>query len=325
MITADVFHAAGLLTEAENLRSHGLVWLRQRQHVVRRVAAAAGLQIEDAIAADIDSLEPKRPTDCPTIDVMIPFHSADAQWVGDAVRSSLASKYVLPIVHVVADGCEFPDDLPANALRYKTPGGWGPYRIQNGLVSGGNCLSKFLAILDADDTMTPDRLWRHVAMLRQFDADMISSAVENVPADDSETTRKHVAWQQIVKPAVRYETCPHGRCVNTSRTMRRQFFESVNGFANMTCSADFDLDNRCRPWARIIDDQRICGTRRVHHRSLSHGIAPIGSAPRQKDLDTVVQHLRTMQASPTIKTAASLGSLNQSQKLPVCETGDRSE
>lgn len=311
---------------AATIKRQSIDWLVSQRSHVELMAADCNVdseQLQQAIEIAIESLEPRRPTDNSFVDVLIPFHAADAQWVGDAVRSALASSYVLPIVHVVADGCEFPDDLPDNIRRYKTPGGWGPYRIQNGLVAGGNCEAEFLAILDADDTMTPDRLWRHVALLRQFDADMISSAVENVPADDSETTRKHVSWQKIVRPAVRYETCPHGRCVNTSRTMRREFFELVNGFADLTCSADFDLDNRCRPWARIIDDQQICGTRRVHHHSLSHGIAPMGSAPRQRDLDTVMRHLQAMQVSPTIETAASLGSLTQSQTLPVCETGDR--
>lgn len=315
---------------ASTLRTQPPEWfVAMREHVLQmsRDCGCDVAAVESALdeAGGIYQVDP--PTDLPHVDVLIPFHAGDARWVADAVLSAQLSQHVRPIVHVVADGCEFPFDLQPEVMRYSTPGDWGPYRIQNSLVRHGHCRSEYLAILDADDTMTPERLWRHVALLREHGADMVSSAVRNVAADDSESTRKHLAWQTVVRPAVTFPTCPDGRCVNTCRTMRRSFFEVVNGWSDMRCTGDFALDNRCRPWAKIIDDQHICGTRRVHHRSLSHGVAPMGSPDRQRDIEIVMQHLEQLRLNPTLATAARLGSLNTAPPLTqlasVCETGDR--
>lgn len=319
MQTAGLFAAAGEIQKAAAIETGGVAWLTEHRRRVEFWGREAGIDISRAIDSDLGETVAV-PTDMPLVDVLIPFHGADARWVADAVLSAQLSQHVRPVIHVVADGCEFPFDLQPDCLRYRTDGAlnWGPYRIQNSLVKHGHCQSEWLAILDGDDLMTPDRLWRHIALLRQQSADMISSAVANVAADDSRAARRRVQWQPVVRPGVRYPSCERGRCVNTCRTMRKAFFETMNGWADLKCSADFDFDNRARPIAEIIDDQRICGTRRLHGTSLSLGVAPPNSPDRQRDMQLVFSNQAAMKASPTPATAAQFGALSAARPLRSC-------
>lgn len=320
MHTADALAAGGLSKAAANLRQHGWQWLRDHQAAVLRVASAAGLDVSTEIKHDIH-LQPL--ADLPAVDVVMPFWAGDSQWLRKGVLSLLRSRHVSVVLHVVADGCEFPD-LPDDRRirRYHTNGDWGPYHIANSLVRWGHCTAEWLAIQDADDISLPDRFWRQIAMLERDKADMISSAARNFLAtgDNTATAIAKLKWQKVVRPGKVYDSVKRGHCVNPTRTMRRAFFETMHGFSDLLCSADFEFDNRCR-WTdqSIIDDQTIVALRRVHGQSLSHGLVPIHSPARQKLLAIISDRQRRLQRSPTLQLAQSFGALHTAPPLSLGE------
>lgn len=255
------------------------------------------------------------PSAPPAVDVVIPFWSGDSQFVAECLRSILDQRHVTTMVHVVADGCEFPD-LPAagpNVLYYRTPGGWGPYRITNGLVRAGQLRTQYIAVQDADDTSHPDRLWRQIATMQQFGYEQTSGTAHNF-ADSSYRGDRHRVEPRI-QPWTVYSSCPMGRMVNTNRLITRDLFTRVGGFADMVCSGDFEFDNRTLhlPLADSIptfgaDD--VITERRLHSLSLTNGPEYSRGAPkRQSDLHRVMQNLATIRSSPTLATARRLGAL----------------
>lgn len=315
---------------ARTIAAQSLDWLiSQRAHVLQ-MAEQCGID-RLVVAAEIDQFiaasEPQPPTDNPAVDVVVPFCDGDSCYLLECLDGLAAQEHVRVIAHVVADGCGWPVlsslDSGLSPLRYSTPGGWGPYRIANSLVRHGHCRSEFLAIQDADDISLPDRLWRQIALLRSQNADMISSANENFihsGHEHHEGLRRKLAWQKVVRPGKVYDSVQRGHCVNPTRTMRRSFFEDLNGFAHLRCSADFDFDNRSRySDAKVLDDQTILGRRRLHAASLSHGLMPIGSDLRKVDLAVVIKNQSVMQQTPTRAMARQLGMMHIAQPLDVIQ------
>lgn len=273
--------------------------------------------------------KPTFPSDRPAVDVVVPFHAGDSQWLGECLRALDLQRGVEAIAHVVADSCDFPT-LPVfealTVMQYQTPETWGPYRIANSLVRWGHCEAEWLAIQDADDISLPDRFWRQIQTLRHHNADMISSAMNNFMEQcGCSKVEEHFSREPICEPGVIFASCSLGRVVNSSRTMRRAFFEQLNGFADMLCSGDFQIDTRARCCGTVIDDHTVLGRRRLHAGSLSHGIVPLKSPERDAFIAVVTDHQSQMLANPTIETAARLGSLRTAppltQKPPVCGTG----
>lgn len=239
--------------------------------------------------------EPVAPKTPVVIDVVIPFHRADSAYLAECLQAMDNQRYCTPVLHVIADGCEFPamSNMTAEVhyYRHSRRPGQGPYRLTNALVSGDHCKSDYLAIQDADDISLPDRLWRQVRLLEQTGAVMISSAMQNFAQDNNMTVRQK--REPIVRPGVVYPSVPRGRTVNSTRTMRLDFFRRMNGFQNLTCSGDFEFDNRARFGGngKIIDDQTVLGLRRLHSSSLSHGVAPMKSPQRDRDVSLLMKSL----------------------------------
>lgn len=251
----------------------------------------------------------------PEVDVVIPFCAGDAKYLTECVQSVLNQEHVTVCLHVAADGCPFPEDLPTDdrIRRYTTPGQWGPYRIANEISR--RCRSEFLAIQDADDVARPERLWRQIAILRSTGAEMVSSAAKNFvtpeQADNPDLLRR-VQLEAVVTPGKTFPSNPLGRCANTTRTMMLSLFRRMNGFRSIRCTGDFEFDNRCRfLGVHIIDDQHIASDRRVHNSSLTNGSFRMGTPQRQADMREVMQTIELLRASPTLVTARSRGSLHE--------------
>lgn len=258
------------------------------------------------------------------VDVVVPFWAGDRHFVRECVWAMLRQRHAAAVVHVVADGCEFPP-LPESprVRRYRTPGKWGPYRIANSLVRWGHCQTDYLAIQDADDLSVPDRLWRQVATMERFGYQMAGGCMTNMPADGYTGDRHRI--EPVVTVWRTYATAPMGHLVNGVRTLRRELFERVNGFADWRCSADFDFDNRvlhiggaeCIP---VFGATNIDGLRRLHNVSLTHGAEFALRAPARLELgERCMEHLARMQERPTLEQARGLGGLDRAGQLRGCE------
>ena len=250
-------------------------------------------------------LEVEPPKDRPKVAMVVPFHAGDRLFVTECLEACKAQEHVEVEIHTIADGCDWPR-TPRGVIRHETSGGWGPYRIANHVFRFID--AEFFAIQDADDIPYQWRLWRQVQLLRMNNAEMVSSGMQNFAGDEHEGSIRKVQRQPVMIPGERFHSCQMGRCMNSVRTMRRELFQAMNGFADIHCSADFDFDNRCRfAGVAIVDDTAIVARRRVHGQSLSHGISPMGSESRQRDLAIVLANQELMKQNPTREQAAALG------------------
>lgn len=263
------------------------------------------------------------------VDVVIPFCEADAAFLVECLLSMDAQRFARLTVHVVADGCNFPS-LPEftgaiSELRpYRTEGGWGPYQICNSIVASGHCLNPWLAIQDADDTSHPDRFWRQVQMMIDYNADMISSAMKNYVDAGSlgDTNLAKIARNRpVINPGAIYNGVPLGCCINSTRTMRRELFERLNGFPAWVCSADYAFDNMARyTGAVVIDDQTILGNRRLHSRSLTGGEYKYDSEKRKSMNAIQLAQLARLKKTPTLVQARDFGALDRADRLETRTT-----
>lgn len=228
-------------------------------------------------------------------DVVIPFCEVDKHYLIEAVESILAQEHAAPIMHIVADGCEWPDLIDHPSIRrYQASGGQGPYRITNALVDYFE--TEYLAIQDCDDISTPDRLWRQIQTMRLTDYEMISGAMEQFVADECKDDPKAVAlcngWPKIYT-GMCYPDSPKGSAVNSVKTMTVEIFKRLGGFCDWMMSADHEWDNRVSyAGSKIFHSIDTFGRRRLHTRSLSNGVFPIGGMERKRLADLMAVHIK---------------------------------
>jgi len=309
----------------------GREWIRSHKAQIRTAARSAGVAIEAALQADMRAFAdsptlsvPVMPPDQPVgVDVIVPFYAGDAQFLGESLASINAQRHAIVTAHLIADGCDFPELQQAadhvTVRRYQTPGGWGPYRITNGIVAGGNLQHDFLAIHDVDDVMLADRLWRQIVTLQSISGEMVSSAMEQFVDAGSLHNSLLVSRAKnrpVLYPGTVYTSVPLGHSINSTRTMRRELFERLNGFADDRCSMDFDFCNRARfLGCKVIDDPTILSRRRMHMASITNGQIPDGSELREQINQRVYSGIAAMQRSPTLAIARSLGDLDSGIQL----------
>jgi hypothetical protein len=255
-----------------------------------------------------------------TIDVIIPFHQLDKHLLDQCLSSTCCSNYINPQIHLVADGCLFPENLPLNPQlltadyihRYYTPGEWGPFRIVNSLVAHNHLLTPYFAIQDVDDLSGPDRLWKQRLALNDYA--MTTCAMRQSPSQGYKG-RRHIQ-EPVLLPGTKYNTTPHGRIINSTRAIRVETFKAVNGFANIFCSADFQFDNRVLPLYNCHGSEEVLATRILHPLSLSNGREEVyPDMNRGEFVHSLRQSVQLMKKSPTIQMAYSLGGLDKIQPL----------
>lgn len=247
----------------------------------------------------------------PKVDVIIPYCEVDKHLVKDALASIVNQQFTHPIIHLVADGCTplFPPQRIEHAtytlISHVNEKAVGPYITTNYLVP--QFTTPYIAIQDADDTSSPSRLWKQIAVLEQFD---MTSAAMYQQAMPGYTGTRHYK-DPILMPGTKNTPCPGGRCINSTRTMKKSFFIKMGGFANMPCSGDFQFDNRCNlmePPAAVHYSSEVLGIRRLHPESLSNGGRyKFGSLDRDRVAMRLMTDITTLRKSPTLETARSLG------------------
>lgn len=246
------------------------------------------------------------------VDVVIPFCAADSQYVAEAVRSILAQQHVEPIIHCVADNnCAVPTDLELRRVRiHRMPSRLGPYRIAN-YIASQHAESNYLALLDADDIATPDRLWRQLATMQRFGYEMTSAAMQQFVQRRTAFIDDRFAREQVVRSGDKFHHVPNGRCLNSVRAMQLSMFLDLGGFADNICSMDFDFDNRCHyAGVPVFWSDDVIGYRRLHPDSLTNGPEYAHDTDRRSAANQLVlDNLAALQSAPNRDTARSLGAL----------------
>lgn len=242
------------------------------------------------------------------LDVIIPFHSLDAHFLGECLSAVCQSTNIIPIIHVIADGCLFPD-LPTNIHRYFTTAGTGCYRIINALVANNHLQTPYFAIQDVDDLTHPDRLWKQCSVLDRFH--MTTCAMQQQPSQGYKGLR-HKA-EPVIFPGTKFNTTPHGRVINGTRVIRRSTFEELNGFQDMFCSGDFQFDNRILPLYGndCHMSLEVLATRRLHPVSISNGREQIYPHMNRASFVNEIRKAVNLMRSPTLEKARSLGALDK--------------
>lgn len=317
--TAERFRNHGKPRLADTIQEQGTDWLRRMQNMVEQWATEIPVDISDCLAFDLRTYVATPPASPVAVDIVVPFYSGDFPFVTECVASMVAQEHTQSIIHVVSDGAGWPPGLcqHGNVVRYETGGGWGPYRIANALVP--HCRTDWLALQDADDTSRPDRIWWQVETADYFGAPMISSAAKNwldPGSVDNEALQKRLASEYVIRPGSSYHSVPLGRCVNSTRTMRVEWFRDINGFSDQFCTGDFQFDNRTRfAGVDVVDDQTIRADRRLHNNSLTGGPFKMGSRKRTEDVALTLHAVSEMRARPTMDTARRLGGLDHARDL----------
>lgn len=265
---------------------------------------------------------PTEPSPNKYIDVIIPFHSLDAHFLGECLTAIAKSTNIIPIIHVVADGCLFPNQVlfnngfdeyefnssqSPNCRKYFTAAGTGCYRIINALVANNHLKTPFFAIQDVDDLSHPDRLWKQVSVLSCFH--MTTCAMKQQPSQGYKGVR-HVA-EPVIFPGKRFSTTPYGRVVNGTRVMRLSTFKELNGFQDMFCSGDFQFDNRILPLYDCHCSLEVLATRRLHPTSISNGREQVYPNMNRASFVNEIKKAIKVMKTKTIESARSLGALNR--------------
>jgi len=252
------------------------------------------------------------------IDVVIPFCKTDAHLVNVAIASILVQVGVSPLVHVVADNCEFPDNLPNKECiqYYRTDSTLGPGCIANAVVAY-HAVTPYLALQDADDISFPTRLIKQLDKLRngfdQVSAAMIQKGLPGYKGN------RHIE-EPILKCGGTFGNVPKGRLINSTRAVSIEMFKRINGFCELMCSQDLALDNV----TSFLGIPTYCfeeplATRRLHPDSLTNGphFTRDKGSGGQEVLRRQRELLNQIRNSPTYNTARSQGCLDKAK--PLCQ------
>lgn len=212
----------------------------------------------------------------PRVDVVITYCEDDKQWVEEAIRSAQASEGVEVIIHAVADGIQPVIRSYDNVRSYFCEFSVGPYLLTNSL----DFETDYIAILDGDDRMLPNRLIESVSTLVKHNADMVGGAMTHF-ADGEDAVKFADRLGKTTKPYNVYVRSPYGAMVNSAKMFTTALFEELNGFANWRMSADHEWDNRVAlAGKRMYHALTVWGERRYHSNSLSNGKYPMHSKQR---------------------------------------------
>lgn len=210
------------------------------------------------------------------VDVIIPTHRADS-WLDEAVLSALASADIDIGVIVVANGMP---EAPVSSWREDSrvtiiheQAALGPtHAMIRGIESG---TSEFIARLDADDRMLPDRLATQVACLRrQADAPMVGTATRRIAEDGSAAGSIRIpTGNDVRRHLLLFNSVPH-----SSVMMRREALSDIGGYnAALAQMEDYEVILRLaqRGPIPVLADELT--EYRLHSGQISRGAAPRGA------------------------------------------------
>lgn len=205
-------------------------------------------------------------------DVIIPFCQNNIRWVKMAVESILNQSNSDPVIHLIADGFEMPNDFyffPANLYQNKDK--IGPYRSTNAIVP--YLETDYIAIQDSDDIALPHRLAHSLNSMQGYD--MYGGSMRQFCSYE---TIDIDAENYVLKNPIHFSgehgwsISPYGVVINGARCMTKDLFVSMNGFADLFMSGDCEFTTRCYKYGvKIVTDSEIVALRRVHGMSLSRG------------------------------------------------------
>lgn len=211
-----------------------------------------------------------------TVGVVIPTHRADG-WLDEAVESVLSSRAVEVRLVVVANGmAEFPhrpwqDDGRVRLIHEAVA--LGPTRAM--IIGVQSSPTEFIARLDADDRMLPERLAAQVARLRaQPDAPMVGTATRRITAQGAPAgSIRMPVGDDVRRHLVLSNTVPH-----SSVMLRRTSLESVGGYnADLDQMEDYDVILRLAQQGPIPVLANELTEYRLHGGQISRGAKPAGA------------------------------------------------
>ena len=193
----------------------------------------------------------------PEVTVVIAAWNAD-KTIERAVDSALAQK--LPVEVIVVDDAS--EDETANIVENRThnapglkllrqPVNGGPAPARNRAIAESN--APWVAVLDADDFMEPDRLAKLVARATEADLDFLADDIEKVDARDLDGPRTRL-WSDEVIGEIEISASSFIRGNLSSRhggrremgflkpVMRRSFLEEHSlSYADLRLGEDYEL------------------------------------------------------------------------------------
>lgn len=211
-----------------------------------------------------------------TVSVVIPAHRPDA-WLDEAVGSVLASREVALELAVVLNGVEEVPERPwmrdarVSVLHSRAP--LGPTRAMIRGIEAGR--GTYIARLDADDRMDPDRLHTQVSWLQ---------AHPETPLVATATTRideRGADLGPIRMPTgadVRHHLVLSNTVVHSSVLFRRGELEAIGGYdERLQQMEDYDVILRLAQRGPIAVLPEPLTDYRLHPGQVSRGAAPSGA------------------------------------------------
>lgn len=178
-----------------------------------------------------------------TVSVVIPAYNAE-KCLGETLTSVLAQTRPADEILVIDDGSQDDTEKVAKSfgdrIRYIRQANQGIAAARNTGIREAR--SEWIALLDHDDLMLPDKLQKQMAIIESRpELAVVYSSFDAFYPDGS---TKHVAAfpAQKLWPAIRYRT----PVLPSTAIIRRSALEEIGGFRNVYCADDWDL------WFRLI-------------------------------------------------------------------------
>jgi len=211
----------------------------------------------------------------PQVGVVIPTHRFD-HWLDEAVESSIASIGVTIQIVVVANGLDRITERP-----WMSDDRISILHFTEALGPGGAMLpglahldTEFVARLDADDRMLPERLARQVDYLQAHpETPLVTTSVRRI----SETGSNEGLIRMPTGPDVRQHLILANRLVHSSFLMRRKSIEEAGSYQpNQLQMEDYDLALRLARLGPIAVLPEVLTEYRIHPGQISKGAKPRG-------------------------------------------------
>jgi len=209
------------------------------------------------------------------VDVLLPVRDVSPRWFARALTSTLRSRGVRLRVIVVDHASRSPVVVVEPRVRVLRVDD--SLRFAEALDAGlAVCTAPFVARMDADDVMHPDRLRLQLQVLRDDDRlGAIASRVKVLPRTTM-AMRGYVAWQNATLSADEHarELWVEQPLCNPATTFRRSALVEVGGYVEGPGPEDYDLFLRLfrRGW-------RMAKLPVVHHAWRQHAAQTTRTAP----------------------------------------------